>query len=110
MEQEHGRNLEGFAVPEVQLVDKAGSRFTRSWEGHMGVGIRFHSNGTFEYWFYSNVVVDSTPKYPSAGNALGWRSGAICRHLQILQTRIGWQWQRSNSSGKGILRDIRITL
>jgi hypothetical protein len=33
----------------------------------MGVAILFRANGTFEYWFYSDVVDPNAPKYPVAG-------------------------------------------
>jgi hypothetical protein len=39
----------------------------RDWEGYMGVAIRFHANGVFDYWFNSDIADASAPTYPVTG-------------------------------------------
>ncbi len=40
----------------------------KAWDGYMGVAIRFNGDGTFDYWFYSDVgSLGPPPKYPVRG-------------------------------------------
>jgi hypothetical protein len=45
------------------------------WSGFMGVAIKFDADGTFRYWFYSDVEGGDEPSYPILGT---WRwSGPV---------------------------------
>jgi len=39
-----------------------------AWSGVMGVAIKFDADGTFRYWFYSDVKVGDEPHYPVTGS------------------------------------------
>ena len=41
-----------------------------AWSGFMGVAIKFDVDGTFRYWFYSDVKGTDEPSYPIIG---AWR-------------------------------------
>jgi hypothetical protein len=46
------------------------------WAGFMGVAILFRQDGTFDYWFYSDVVTGREPRYPVSGR-WKWNQGIL---------------------------------
>src|SRR5437763_1342591 len=57
--------VRGEGAPLADL--EGGWVLSRDWEGFMGVAIQFHRDGTFDYWFYSDVADPDGPKYPVRG-------------------------------------------
>jgi PhoPQ-activated pathogenicity-related protein len=48
----------------------------KAWTGYMGVAILFKKDGTFKYWFYSDVKLDNEPKYPISGT-WSWNNSVL---------------------------------
>jgi hypothetical protein len=88
----------------------------RVWEGYMGVAIQFRPNGTFDYWFYSDVPEKNAPTYPVHGS---WkRDGAVlqlesehrlhatrwhvCQHQgeTCLLPKYAWEWQQDDGQAR----------
>lgn len=61
-------SLGGTQAPTMDLI--GGWVFNDAWAGFMGVAIKFDAQGTFRYWFYSDVRGGGECSYPITGS---WR-------------------------------------
>ncbi len=55
------------AALEKKELEIGGWQLSSEWEGYMGVSLKFNDDGTFQYWFYSDVKLDNEPSYPLSG-------------------------------------------
>ena len=55
----------------------------------MGVAFKFNDDGTFRYWFYSDVIVGNEPKYPIAGT---WRWNGEVLELTASNRLHAFRW------------------
>ena len=64
--QPHSVEMKVIAIEdERDLIGKWS--FTSHWSGHMGIALELKEDGTFDYWKYSDFVVQPEPEFPIVG-------------------------------------------
>ena len=58
--------LFGCSTPHNSSKVVGGWVLSKDWAGYMGVALNLKPDNNFEYWFYSDVIIDQ-PKFPIAG-------------------------------------------
>ncbi len=67
----------------------------------MGIALKLNADGTFQYWAYSDVVLDNEPKYPVSGSWI-WNGAVI--ELNASQIIHDHQWFPCHLQGETCLQ------
>lgn len=52
----------------INDLDEGAWVLSEQWAGFMGAALKFNRDGTFKYWFYSDVKLPDEPKWPIVGS------------------------------------------